>query len=116
LVQPVNSNRWKMIETNKHEQARIYVYNQFRTLPDLPHNTWTKMVFGIFLTTARVPTSIGINKGFKGTRDHDEHRQESTWQQRCHLSVECTPLDGSLQQALAIHNAKVYLGPDKMGK
>jgi hypothetical protein len=71
------------------------------------------MVFGIFLMTAMVPTIIGVNEASKGTRDHEERRRESARQQRCHLLVQCMPLDGSSQQRSAIHNAKVYLGADK---
>ena len=71
------------------------------------------MVLGIFLMTAMVPTIIGVNEASKGTRDHEDRRRESARRQRCHLSIQCMPLDGSFQQRLAIHNAKVYLGPDR---
>ncbi|KAJ5274746.1 hypothetical protein N7505_003291 [Penicillium chrysogenum] len=67
------------------------------------------MVFGIFLMTAMVPTIIGVNEASKGTRDHEERRRESARQQRCHLLVQCMPLDGSSQQRSAIHNAKIYI-------
>ncbi|KAJ5923456.1 hypothetical protein N7454_008701 [Penicillium verhagenii] len=58
------------------------------------------------------PTIMGINEASKGTRDHEEHRRESARKQRCHLSVQCTPIAGSLEQRFAIHNAMIYLGPD----
>ncbi|KAJ5768998.1 hypothetical protein N7520_003557 [Penicillium odoratum] len=70
------------------------------------------MVLPIFLMTAMVPTIIGVNEASKGTRDHEDRRRESARKQRCHLLVQCMPLDGSLEQRLAIHNAKLYLGPD----
>ncbi|KAJ5524173.1 hypothetical protein N7494_010823 [Penicillium frequentans] len=71
------------------------------------------MVFGIFLMTAMVPTIIGVNEATKGTRDHEDHRRENARKQRCHLSAQCMPLDGTLEQRSAIHNAKICLGPDK---
>lgn len=70
------------------------------------------MVIGIFMMTAMVPTIIGVNEASKGTQDHEQRRRDSARQQRCNLSVQCMPLDGTLQQRLAVQNAKVYLGSD----
>ncbi|KAJ5992201.1 hypothetical protein N7451_007925 [Penicillium sp. IBT 35674x] len=71
------------------------------------------MVLPIFLMTAMIPTIIGVNEASKGTRDHEDRRRENARKQRCHLYAQCMPLDGSLEQRSAIHNAKIYLGPDK---
>lgn len=66
--------------------------------------------------TAMVPTIIGVNEASKGTRDHEDRRRENARKQRCHLSAQCMPLDGSLEQRSAIHNAKICLGPDKKAR
>lgn len=70
------------------------------------------MVLPIFLMTAMVPTIIGVNEASKGTRNHEDRRRESARKQCCQLLAQCMPLDGSLEQRSAIHNAKIYLGPD----
>jgi hypothetical protein len=70
------------------------------------------MVFGIVMMAAMVPTMIGVNEATKGTRDHEEQRRKNARAQRSHLLVQCPSYEGPLQQRMAVHNAKVYLGAD----
>lgn len=108
-TEPGGSNRRKLIRMAKQSPMDITQL----------HVRWTsikpcaKMVLGIFLMTAMVPTMIGVNEASKGTRDHEDHRRESARKQRSYLSVQCMSYDGSRQQRLAIHNAQVYLGADR---
>lgn len=70
------------------------------------------MVFGLVTMSAMVPTMIGLNQATQNTRDNEEERREGNRRQRCNLVATCAVDEGTAEQRLQVHNAKVFLGPD----
>lgn len=71
-----------------------------------------KMVLGIVMMTAMLPTMIGLNEASKSTRDQEESRRSSARKQRCHLVATCSLNQGTQSQREQVHNARVYVGRD----
>lgn len=70
------------------------------------------MVFGLVMTSAMLPTMIGLNQATQNSRDSEEERRNTARRQRCNLVATCDAREGTLEQRKQVHNAKVYLGPD----
>lgn len=74
--------------------------------------SYNKMVLGIVMMTAMLPTMIGLNEASKGTRDQEDSRRNTARKQRCHLVAMCSLSQGTQSQREQVHNARVYVGRD----
>ncbi|KAK6811655.1 hypothetical protein RU639_012599 [Aspergillus parasiticus] len=71
------------------------------------------MVIGIAMMSAMVPTIIGLNEATKGARESEDKRRENEKKSRFHLVAACDIDADSESRRQEVHNASVYLGPDK---